>query len=59
MFLKNTKRRKIMPGKTQLDAKQAGLKYAQVIKDNPGKGKKASKSRRDAFVEYKKSLKNK
>ena len=48
-----------MPGKTQLDAKQAGLKYAQVIKDNPGKGKKASKSRRDAFVEYKKSLKNK
>ena len=33
--------------------KNAGKKYAEAIKGNPGKGKSAVKARKTAFTEYK------
>jgi len=36
-----------------------GKKYADVIKNNPNKGKRAIKIKRDAFAEYKKALNSK
>ena len=36
--------------------KNAGKKYAEAIKNNPGKGKTAVKARGNAFAEYKTSL---
>ena len=36
--------------------KNAGKKYAEAIKNNPGKGKSAGKARGNAFMEYKASV---
>jgi len=36
--------------------KNAGKKYAEAIKNNPGKGKSAVKARVNAFAEYKEAL---
>ena len=36
--------------------KNAGKKYAEVIKASPGKGKEAKKARKTAFAEYKQAL---
>ena len=36
--------------------KNAGKKYAEAIKNNPGKGKSTVKARGNAFAEYKAAL---
>jgi len=33
--------------------KNAGKKYAEAIKNNPGNGKSAGKARQNAYTEYK------
>jgi hypothetical protein len=37
-------------------AKNAGKKYAEAIKNNPGKGKSDVKARKTAFAEYTQAL---
>lgn len=39
-----------------IERKQIGKKYAEAIKNNPGRGKNATKIRHAAFMEYKKAL---
>jgi hypothetical protein len=38
------------------DKPQFGKRYADAIKNNPGRGKNATKARHTAYMDYKKAL---